>query len=107
MGCYHRVHVLQHPIAKRSVSLMEWDMESFLKETVVLYLKLAGSKWKIRAAWTPFLDGNEDVGPRAPHSDGQWSECPCCHAQRPPGEFRRDGCSFGAYPSPGLQEVAG
>ena len=66
-------------------TFFDYVMEDYLKQTVALYLDLAGPGVKLRHVDTPFVHEDQTRSPQgAPASDGPVVECPwCCHTFPP------------------------
>ena len=69
--------------------VVNWDMESYLRNTLETYRALAGPQFKFKKVATPFREDAERIGPRAPFAEGDCLECPYCCVRRPPAQFAK------------------
>ena len=102
----------EHHRSKETVSglpgvfqVVNWDMNSYLRNTLETYRSLAGPQFKFKKVATPLREDTERIGPRAPFAEGECLECPYCRVRRPPTQFVKG--KGGSKGSSGAASVVG
>ncbi len=87
LGCTHDFQTIRVPGKVTPVTVVSYDLESFMKACVERYLELVPGS-KLHKVPTPFLTCDEHDSFRAPLKDGQkWTQCPYCAIAAPPETF--------------------
>ena len=86
LGCKHIITTVTIPQSPRPIRMIEYDVEGYLAKAVEDY-KTATGCTTLQSKPTPFTNQPLSHDICAPHSTGEWHECPWCRGRFLPSQF--------------------